>query len=66
LLFVGLLGNIAILGYVIYDDPTSLYWCAGLVAVGVVLFLIEYLFGKRNRPPGAERGDPTSAQGTGV
>ena len=66
LLFVGLLGNIAILGYVIYDDPTSLLWCAGLVAVGVVLFLIEYLFGKRNRPPGAERGDPEAASGTGA
>ncbi len=32
LLLVGLVGNVAILGYVIYDDPTSLYWCAGLVA----------------------------------
>jgi amino acid transporter len=66
LLILGLLGNIAILGYVIYDDPTSLYWCAGLVAVGVVLFLIEYLFGKRTRPPGAERGDPEAATGTGA
>jgi amino acid transporter len=61
LLFVGLLGNIAIFGWSVYDDPTSLIWCAGLIAVGVVLFLIEYLFGKRTRPPGAERGDPSAA-----
>jgi amino acid transporter len=61
LLVVGLLGNLAILGWSIYDDPTSLYWCAGLLGVGVALFLLEYLFGKRSRPPGAERGDPAVA-----
>jgi hypothetical protein len=53
-----------LLGYVVYDDPGSLYWCAGLVALGVVLFLIEYLFGKRTRPEGVERGDPGSARRT--
>ncbi|EON22965.1 MULTISPECIES: APC family permease [Nocardioides] len=58
LLFVGLVGNLAILGFSIYDDPTSLIWCAGLVAVGVVLFLLEYFFGNQTRPSGAERGDP--------
>ena len=61
LLLVGLVGNIAILGWSVYDDPTSLLWCAGLVAVGVVLFLLEYFFGSRSRPSGAERGDPTVA-----
>jgi amino acid transporter len=61
LLVVGLVGNLAILGWSIYDDPTSLYWCAGLLGVGVALFLLEYLFGKRSRPPGAERGDPAVA-----
>ena len=58
LLIVGLIGNLAILGFSIYDDPGSLLWCAGLLAVGVVLFLIERAFGTRNRPAGAERGDP--------
>lgn len=58
LLLIGLLGNLAILGFSIYDDPTSLIWCAGLVAVGVVLFLIEYAFGSRNRPKGVERDEP--------
>ena len=60
LLVLGLLGNLAILGFSIYDDPSSLIWCAGLLAVGVVLFLIERSFGTRNRPAGAERGDPAA------
>ncbi len=50
LLVVGLVGNAAILAWTIYDDPTSLLWCAGLVAVGVVLFVIEQLTGTRDRP----------------
>ncbi len=47
LLLLGLVGNLAILGFSIYDDPTSLIWCAGLLAVGGVLFLAEYFFGGR-------------------
>jgi amino acid transporter len=46
LLFVGLLGNAAILGWSVYDDPAALLWCGGLIAVGVVLFLLEYTFGR--------------------
>ncbi|MDF1602354.1 APC family permease [Nocardioides sp. YIM 152315] len=59
LLVVGLVGNIAIFGWSVYDDPTSLLWCAGLVAVGLVLFAIEFFFGGQDRPEGAERGDPS-------
>ncbi|MGH3361514.1 MAG: APC family permease, partial [Nocardioides sp.] len=66
LLLVGILGNIAIFGWSVYDDPTSLIWCAGLIGVGVVLFLIEYFFGRRTRPPGAGRGDPAAASEKGV
>jgi amino acid transporter len=66
LLLLGLVGNLAILGFSIYDDPSSLLWCAGLIAVGVVLFLIEYTFGSRNRPTGAQRGDPEAARRTGA
>jgi amino acid transporter len=47
LLMLGLLGNLAILGFTVYDDPTSLIWCAGLLGVGVVLFLAEHFFGSR-------------------
>ncbi|SOD93879.1 APC family permease [Blastococcus haudaquaticus] len=61
LLIVGLVGNLAILGFSIYDDPSSLIWCAGLLAVGVVLFLVEYAVGSRNRPQGSRRGDPKTA-----
>ncbi|SFO74304.1 amino acid/polyamine/organocation transporter, APC superfamily (TC 2.A.3) [Geodermatophilus dictyosporus] len=61
LLVVGLVGNLAILGFSIYDDPSSLIWCAALIAIGVVLFLVEYAAGSRNRPPGTRRGDPEAA-----
>jgi len=47
LLFVGIVGNLAILGFTIYDDPYSLVWCAGLLGVGLVLFLAEYFFGSK-------------------
>jgi amino acid transporter len=59
LLVLGLVGNLAILYYAIYDDPTSLFWCAGLLAVGVVLYLAEQLFGGRSRPrPGTVSRTP--------
>ena len=66
LLIVGLIGNLAILGFSVYDDPSSLLWCAGLIAVGVVLFLIEYAAGSRNRPAGTRRGDPEIVDRTGA
>jgi amino acid transporter len=64
LLILGLIGNLAILGFAVYDDPSSLIWCAGLIAVGVVLFLIEYTFGKRDRPTDTRRGDPEAVDRT--
>lgn len=45
LLVLGLVGNLAILGFTVYDDPHSLIWCAGLLAIGGVLFVAEKLFG---------------------
>ena len=59
LLYVGLVGNVAIFAWSVYDDPASLLWCAALIGVGVVLFAIEYFFGSQDRPAGAERGDPS-------
>jgi amino acid transporter len=47
LLVLGLVGNLAILGFTVYDDPHSLIWCAGLLGVGLVLFLAEHFFGSR-------------------
>ncbi|SEC54892.1 Amino acid transporter [Nocardioides exalbidus] len=47
LLVLGFVGNVAILGFTVYDDPHSLIWCAGLLGVGLVLFLAEYFFGSK-------------------
>lgn len=66
LLLLGIVGNMAILAWSVYDDPKSILWCAGLLAVGVVLFLVEYFFGKRSRPPGVERGDPAAESSGGT
>lgn len=63
LLHIGLVGNAILLVYVVVDDPTSLVWCAGLLAIGGVLFLVEHYLGRRNRPSvdgpdlSATRGD---------
>ena len=56
LLLVGLVGNLAILYFTVYDDPHSLIWCAGLLGVGLVLFLAEYFFGTRDRDNDIEPG----------
>ena len=53
LLIVGILGNLAVLAYTLIDDPESLWWVAGLLALGLVLYLLERFFGKKRlRPPG--------------
>jgi amino acid transporter len=59
LLVVGLVGNVVLLGYVVYDDPKALIWCGGLIGLGVVLFLLEYFLGNQDRPEGSRRGDPS-------
>ena len=55
LLLLGIVGNLVVLAYVIYDDPTSLYWCGGLLGIGLVLFALEYFFGEKNREPARGR-----------
>ncbi|QKE84879.1 APC family permease [Arthrobacter sp. NEB 688] len=63
LLVLGLVGNLAILAFSIYDDPTSLLWCAGLLALGVVLYLVERVVGSKGTaardaaPAGRTPGD---------
>ena len=59
LLVLGVLGNAVLLTYVVYDDPGSLLWCAGLLAIGVTLYVIERLFGHRDRPEDHEPGEAT-------
>ena len=55
LLWVGILGNAVLLAYVIIDDPSSLLWVGGLLSVGFLLYLAEYLSKKRH---GAKVGLP--------
>jgi APA family basic amino acid/polyamine antiporter len=63
LLIVGILGNLAVLVYTLIDDPDALFWVAGLLAVGLVLYLLQNTFGKKNiRPPGTGSGTPESAE----
>jgi hypothetical protein len=58
LLFVGILGNLAVLAYTLIDDPAALLWVAGLLAVGLALYLAEKFFGKKqDRPGGTSAGD---------
>ena len=58
LLILGLLGNLAILYYVIDDDPKALIWCAALLAVGVVLYIAEKAFGNKS---GSQRASGSAA-----
>jgi amino acid transporter len=43
LLLGGAAANAVLLAYVVYDDPWSLVWCGGLLAIGGVLFLVRHL-----------------------
>ena len=61
-----LLGNAVLLVYVVVDDPTSLSGCAGLLALGVVLFLVEYFFGRRDRAPAASAATRLDRQQGGL
>jgi APA family basic amino acid/polyamine antiporter len=57
LLVVGVLGNLAVLVYTLIDDPGALYWVAGLLAVGLVLYLAQNVFAKKHRnPPAVQSG----------
>jgi amino acid transporter len=47
LLILGIIGNLAVLVYTLIDDPDALFWVAGLLAVGVVLYLFQNVFGKK-------------------
>ncbi len=58
LLIAGIVGNLAVLLYTLIDDPGALYWVAGLLAVGLVLYLLQKFRGNgQQRPPGPGRGD---------
>lgn len=50
LLVLGVVANLAILVYTIVDDPSSLVWCGGILAVGVALYFVNNAFMKNARP----------------
>ncbi len=56
LLYLGVVGNVVLLSYVVIDDPRSLYWVGGLLALGAALYLAQRLTaGKRGT--GAPTGE---------
>lgn len=48
LLYVGLLGNAGLLVYTVQDDPSLLLYCGGLLGVGLVLWAVHRVAGKRS------------------
>jgi len=67
LLILGILGNLAVLVYTLIDDPDALFWVAGLLAVGVVLYLFQNFFGKKkpdlaSAARASENVDPSAAE----
>ena len=48
LLIAGIVGNLAVLVYTLIDDPEALFWVAGLLAVGLVLYLVQNVFGRKH------------------
>ena len=58
LLIVGIVGNLTVLAYTLIDDPDALFWVAGLLAVGLVLYLVQNFFGKK-KPPLTDAVEPT-------
>ena len=61
LLILGILGNLAVLVYTLIDDPDSLFWVAGLLAVGLVLYLFQKFFGGKTKVAPAETLDQPPA-----
>ena len=47
LLYLGVVGNVVLLGYVVIVDPGSLYWVGGLLALGAALYVVQRLRGSR-------------------
>lgn len=62
LLVPGLVANAGLLVYVVYDDWTALLWCGGLLAVGVVLLVVQTVFGNRMTPTSEEVAGTGRAQ----
>jgi APA family basic amino acid/polyamine antiporter len=63
LLIVGILGNLAVLVYTLIDDPDALFWVAGLLGVGLALYILQNAFGKKDGGArGTGSGTPEAAE----
>ncbi|HYP46945.1 MAG TPA: APC family permease [Propionibacteriaceae bacterium] len=54
ILILGIIGNLVVLVYTVATDPGSLLWVAGLLAVGLVLYLLEKFFGHKKPQGGSQ------------
>lgn len=62
-LIIGIVGDLAVLAYTLIDDPAALLWVAGLLGVGLVLFLAEKFFGHEDQGnPQAKRANAEAAE----
>jgi amino acid transporter len=50
LLVLGLVANAGLLVYTVVEDPSSLLWCAALLAVGLLLWLVERIVSRSSSP----------------
>jgi APA family basic amino acid/polyamine antiporter len=61
LLIIGIVGNVVVLVYTLIDDPDALFWVAGLLAVGLVLYLVQNFFGTKKASAAASPDDAVAS-----
>lgn len=64
LLYLGILGNTIVFVYVIWDDPSSLLWVGGLLAVGLALYVIEIMAQRKSGGTASESEAPAVSGST--
>lgn len=62
LLYAGLVGNAGLLVYTVLLDPGSLIYCAGLLGLGLVLYLLNRFTGGGAVPSDRTAGSPAGGE----